>query len=782
MAKHEGEIGKVAVLGAGLMGSAIAAHVANAGLPVVLLDVVADGAEDRSALAKGAIAKMLKARPAPFMHRRAARLVTPGNLEDDLEMLADADWICEAVIENLEIKHKVYREVERHRKAGSIVSSNTSTIPLVELTAGMPEAFVRDFAVTHFFNPPRYMRLLELVAGEGTRADASDALRRFADVRLGKEVVSAKDTPGFIANRIGVLWSYVALGEAMDMGLAVEEADAVVGRPMGIPKTGIFGLADLTGIDLAPHVNQSMLRLLPEGDAFVRAFDAEGQLATTVARMIERGLVGRKGKGGFYRLKRKDGARVKEALDYTTLEYRSTIKPRLDSVEAARQGLRALVEHEDKGGRYAWTVLKHTLSYAASLVPEIADSIVDVDRAMRTGYAWKYGPFEQIDQLGTGWFAERLAAEGLPVPALIEAADGRPLYKEEGTKRFHFAPAGDYAEVPLEASAWRLADKKRGAQPLSKNRSASLWDLGDGVACIEFHSKMNSIDADIIAMLREAAKLDKRGFKALVIGNDGENFSVGANVGVALFAANAAMWPVIEQAVQGLQAALLGLKYAPFPVVGAAAGMALGGGCEVLLHCDRVQAHAESYIGQVEVGVGLIPAGGGIKEVVTRWITATDRPGGPMPAISQAFEQISLAKVATSAAEARDLRYLRPDDQVTMNRGRLLADAKALALDLVQDYQPPEPVTINLPGASARVAMEMAVEGFVAAGKATAHDRVVATALAEAISGGDTDITEEIGEKALMALERKGFLALIKTPATLDRIEHMLETGKPLRN
>jgi 3-hydroxyacyl-CoA dehydrogenase len=775
-------IEKVAILGAGVMGSAIAAHVANAGVPVVLLDIVPKGANDRNVLAAGAIQKMLKAKPAPFMHKRTAKLITPGNLEDDLDQVADADWICEAVLEDPAVKQELYRRLEEHRKAGSIVTSNTSTIPLEKLTEGLGEAFAADFAVTHFFNPPRYMRLLEIVAGEKTNPAALKALSRFADVRLGKEVVACHDTPGFIANRVGIYWSYLAMSEAMRLGLTVEEADAVVGRPMGIPKTGIFGLADLTGIDLAPHVNQSMLALLPESDPFCQAFDAEGQLAQTVTRMIGEGLTGRKGKGGFYRRTKVDGSYVKETLDYASFEYRAPIKARLGSVKAARKGLRALVEHEDKGGEYAWAVLGRTLAYAAALIPEIADNIVDVDRAMRNGYAWKHGPFEQIDQLGTGWLAERLAADGIEVPELLKVAEGRPLYREEGTRRQYLTLAGEYADVPVAEDAWRLADKKRGAKPIASNASASLWDVGDGVACLEFHAKMNAIDADIVTMIVKASKLGNKGYKALIVGNDADNFSVGANVGVILFAANAAMWPVIEQGVQGLQAALLKLKYAPIPVVGAAAGMALGGGCEVLLHCDRVQAAAESYIGLVEVGVGLVPGGGGIKELVTRTLSNKRRPGGPMPALTQTFEQISLAKVATSAAEARDMLYLLPEDAITMNRQRLLADAKAKALELAEGYTPPEPVEVSLPGPSARAAFDMAVEGFVAQGKATAHDQVVARALAEVVSGGDTDITEEIGEKALMTLERKAFLSLIKMPATLDRIEHMLETGRPLRN
>ena len=377
------DIGKAAVIGAGQMGSAIAAHVASAGVPVVLLDIVPEGADNRNELAEGAIAAMLKATPAPFMHRSSARLITPGNLEDDTGLLSDADWICEAVVEDLDVKQKVYRAADSARKAGSIVTSNTSTIPLSRLVEGMPEPFASDFAITHFFNPPRYMRLLEFVPGPNTRSGASDSIREFCDVRLGKEVVRAKDTPGFIGNRIGIYWSYVAMSEAIALELTVEEADAVVGPPMGIPKTGIFGLVDLTGIDLAPKVNATMLAMLPPEDAFCREFDAEGPLVSLLSDMVADGHIGRKGKGGFYRMLRDGTARELQARDIETGEYRAVSKPRLDSVEAAKDGgLRALVEHPDKGGRYAWHVLSRVLAYAASLVPDVAEAISDIDRAM----------------------------------------------------------------------------------------------------------------------------------------------------------------------------------------------------------------------------------------------------------------------------------------------------------------------------------------------------------------------------------------------------------------
>ncbi len=777
------DIRKVGVLGSGVMGSGIAAHVANAGVPVVLLDIVPEGANHRNALAAGAIARMVKTKPAPLMDPANAKLITPGNLEDDLGLLADCDWICEAVVENVAAKHAIYAKVDGVRRPGSILSSNTSTIPLATLLEGMPAGLAADFAVTHFFNPARYMRLLEIVAGPETRADAIETLHVFADHRLGKEVVFCKDTPAFIANRIGIFWSTVAMAEALDMGLSVEEADAIVGRPMGIPKTGIFGLMDLTGIDLAPHINESMLELLPADDPFREVFDPQGALAKLIAQMIEEGNTGRKGKGGFYRLAQHNGARVKEARDLVTGEYRIADKPRFEGVDAARRGgLRALVEHPDRGGQYAWRVLRQVLRYAAALVPEISDDIVAVDRAMRTGYAWKQGPFEQIDALGPAWLAERLRADGLPVPKFLEVAGERPLYREDDATVRYLGVEGAYHDIATRGGAWRLADIKRGAERIAGNGAASIWDLGDGVACLEFHSKMNSIDGDIIAMIREAAKIDKRGYKALVIGNDAQNFSVGANIGLALFAANTAMWPLIEQSVRGGQDAVLALKYAPFPVVGAPAGMALGGGCEVLLHCDAIQAHAESYIGLVELGVGLIPGWGGTKELVMRNHLAAGRPGGPMPPVVAAFETISLAKVATSAAEARRLMFLRAYDGITMNRDRVLADAKARALELAVDYQPPEPAEIVLPGPTGRIALEMAVDGVVKPGKATAHDGVVARALARVVSGGETDVTETMSEKDLMALERDAFLGLIRTPATLDRMEHMLATGKPLRN
>ncbi|HUI18504.1 MAG TPA: 3-hydroxyacyl-CoA dehydrogenase NAD-binding domain-containing protein [Alphaproteobacteria bacterium] len=775
------KIERAAVVGAGVMGSAIAAHIANAGLPVLLLDIVPPGAKERDALAAGAIERMLKADPAPFMSKAAARLVTAGNLEDDLGKLADVDWIVEAVVENLEVKQALYAKLEGVRKKGSVVSSNTSTIPLKKLVEGLPDSFAEAFLITHFFNPPRYMRLLELVAGPRTRKATADAIRSFADERLGKGVVDCKDTPGFIANRIGTLWLQVAVDGAFAMGLSVEEADAVVGRPMGVPKTGVFGLMDLVGIDLMPHVAASMLASLPQGDMYRSVF----REIPLVKKMIADGYTGRKGKGGFYRLARKEGGeRIKESIDLASGSYAPSKKASLESVAAARKGgLKALLEHPDKGGQYAWRVLSRTLAYAASLVPEIADTIPAVDEAMRLGYAWRYGPFELIDRLGTAWFAEKLKAAGMTVPPLLERAAGRPFYKTEGGKLRYLATDGDYAELVRPAGVLLLADVKRGAAPLLRNASASLWDIGDGVVCLEFHSKMNAMDPDILDLIQRAMKLVKEKYKALVIHNEGDNFSVGANVGLVLFAANVGLWPLIEDMVGKGQATYKALKYAPFPVVAAPSGMALGGGCEIVLHASAVQAHAETYMGLVEVGVGLVPGWGGCKEVITRWLANRKRPRGPMPAIGKAFEMIGTAQVAKSAFEAREMLLLRESDGITMNRDRLLADAKARALELAKDFKPHEPPKeIRLPGRTARAALGLAVESLRREGKATPYDVNVSTALATVLSGGDTDITDTLSEDDLTKLERSAFMTLVRSEGTLRRIEHMLETGKPLRN
>ncbi len=775
------DIKKAAVIGAGVMGAGIAAHITNAGIPCVLLDIVPKSGDNRNAIAEGAVAKMLKTDPAPFMSKRNAQMITTGNIEDNLDLLADCDWIIEAVIERLDIKQDLYKKVQKHRKAGSVVSSNTSTIPLHELEAGMPPEMVPDFMITHFFNPPRYMRLLEIVGGPKTRKDALATIREFGDVRLGKGVVVAKDTPGFIGNRIGIYWMQNALLAAMELGLTIDEADAIGSRPFGIPKTGVFGLLDLIGIDLMPHLAKSMLSLLPKTDPYV-AISAEPPVVTT---MLKNGWIGRKGPSGFYRLRKEGGEKIKESINLKTGEYAPSVKATLESINAGKKGVKGVIEHPDKGGQYAWKLASKGLVYTAALVPEIADTIVDVDEAMKDGYGWKLGPFEIIDSIGAKWFADKLAADKIEVPPLVKlAAEKGGFYKVDGKKLMYLTTKGEYAEVVRAPGVLKLSDVKRGATPVLKNPSAKVWDIGDGVLCFEFTSRANSLDPMTMAAYKDVMKLIKadKKWKGLVVHNEGPNFSVGANIGLVLFAANIAVWSELESQIEDGQKTYQALKMAPFPVVSAPLGMALGGGCEILLHSAAIQAHAETYTGLVEVGVGVIPGWGGCKEMLLRLKGDPRLPKGPIPAVARAFELIGTAQVAKSAFEAKEMGILRKDDQISMNRDRLLADAKAKVLKLAEGYAPPKEQVISLPGPNGVAALKVALEGFKLAGKLTPHDEVVSLVLAKVLTGGNTDHTETIGEKDLMKLERAAFLELARNPATLARMEVMLDTGKPLRN
>jgi len=771
-------IKQVAVIGAGVMGAGIAAHIANSGTPVLLLDIVPEGAKNRNAVAEGAVAKMLKTDPAPFMSKRVAKLITCGNIEDDLDKIAKCDWVIEAVIERLDIKQDLYRKIDAVRAKGSVVSSNTSTIPLATLIDGMDESFAQDFIITHFFNPPRYMRLLELVGSGVTRDGVIDAVADFADRKLGKTCVTCHDEPGFIANRLGVYWIQAAMVEAMDRKLTVEEADSVIGRPFGIPKTGVFGLMDLVGLDLMPHVQSSMAGLLDKSDPF-HAIYRESEL---VNKLIADGYTGRKGKGGFYRLNREGGQKVKESVDLQTGEFAKSEKARLGSVRAAGKDPRKMMEASDKGGQYGRAVMGKTLAYAAFIAEAAANSIVDVDDAMKLGYAWKTGPFELIDAIGVDALISMLEEDGVEVPALLKKAAGKSFYKVEDGDLYYLGFDGEYAKVNRPDGVILLEDIKRKSERVAGNRAASLWDIGDGVACLEFHTKMNALDSDVLGAIKTSIRTVKKQFKAMVIYNEGSNFSAGANLGLALFAANIAAWPEIENLVETGQETYKALKYSPFPVVGAPSGLALGGGCEVLLHCDAVQAHGETYIGLVEPGVGLIPAWGGCKEMIRRWAENPKFVKGPMAPSAKAFEIISVATVAKSAMEAKENLFFRETDGITMNRNRLLADAKERALSMVDGYEAPEEFTYRLPGEAARVAFEMAVDGFHRLGKATDYDRVVAGELAKVLAGGDTDVTEELSEDDILELEREGFMRLVRNEGTMARVEHMLLTGKPLRN
>lgn len=766
---------KLCVIGAGTMGAGIAAQAANAGVPVLLLDIVRDPA-DRNAVAAGAVERLKKAEPAAFMSKAAAKLVEVGNIDDDLGRVAECDWVIEAIVEKIELKHALYEKLEGVRRPGTAVSSNTSTIPLDRLIEGRSEAFARDFLITHFFNPPRYMRLLEIVAGPKSDPALVAAVSDFADRAMGKTVVRAKDTPGFLANRVGTYWLQAAINAAFELGVSVEDADAIGGKPMGVPKTGIFGLVDLVGIDLMPYLKASLTSTLPANDPY-QAIAHDHPL---ILKMIADGYTGRKGKGGFYRINREAG-KVKEAINLTTGEYAKAKKP-VSIPSAAQKDLRALISAPGMVGAYAWAVLGPTLAYAAGLIGEASDDILAIDTAMKLGYNWKYGPFELIDRIGVADFVARLQADGREVPAILTTAAERPFYRVEEGVRQYLGADGEYHAIARPEGVLLLEDIKAASKPLLKTASAALWDIGDGVVALEFTGKMNALDGEVMKLIEKAIPLVAEQYKALVVYNEGSNFSAGANLGLAIFAINIAAWGEVEKLVAGGQRAYKALKYAPFPVVAAPFGMALGGGCEICLNADAVQAHAETYIGLVECGVGLIPGWGGCGELMVRAAESPKAPKGPMPPVAKAFETISTATVAKSAANAKEIGYLRPGDGITMNRDRLLADAKARALAMAEGYTPPAPPVFRLPGASGKTALELAVKGFRARGIATPYDEVVADKLATVLTGGEADVVDIVTEEQLLALELREFMSLVRDSRTQARVEHMLTTGKPLRN
>jgi len=771
-------IEKVAVIGAGVMGASIAAHISNAGIPVYLLDVVPKSSngevKNRNVVAETAVKKLLKANPAALMHKKNARLITTGNIEDHLKLLSDANWVIEAVIEDLAIKQKLYGQLEQLCNSQAIISSNTSTIPLRQLMDGFSPDFQSRFMITHFFNPPRYMRLLELVSSSSIQEKLINSIRDFAEITLGKGCVKCKDTTGFIANRIGIFWVQCGLIEAFKQDISVEEADAVMSAPFGIPRTGIFGLLDLVGLDLIPHIMESM-KQLPVQDAFYEI----NQMPELFTQMIADGYIGRKGKGGFYRLNTSNGKRVKESIDLNTGVYNKSEKPRLDCLKIAhKQSLQDFLSLDDKCSIYAWTVISKTLLYAASLIPEIADDITSIDKAMCLGYNWEFGPFELLDKIGTDWFVERINQEGREIPELLTSDN---FYKTDSGILEYRTLSATYQPVPGAEGVLLLSDVKLKSPAVLENASASLWDLGDGVACFEFHSKMNTFDMDILGLLGESLKKVEKDFKALVIHNEAENFSAGANLGLLMFAIDQGDWEGVENLIRQGQQTFMSLKYAPFPVVAAPSGLAIGGVCEILLHCDAIQAHAELYTGLVEVGVGLVPGWGGCKEYLRRCLHLKIF-GGPMPPVVKAFETIAMAKVSKSAVEAKELLFLSKTDGITMNKSRLLADAKNKALSISQNYVVPEPTEYKLPGKTAKALLDMTVKGFRLLGKVTAYDVEVADRLATVLTGNDCDFMVPLSEDELLDLECMVFTEIVKQEGTLARLDHMLKTGKPLRN
>ena len=816
-------INKVAILGAGTMGARIAAHFANAGVPSYLLDIVpgdvASGAAGaRNKIAAAGLDAAKKSKPAAFMDASLARFVTVGNFEDDLRKVAEVDWIIEAVVENLEIKRALLKKVEAIRKPGTIVTTNTSGLPVGKIAEGFTDDFRRAWFGTHFFNPPRYMRLLEIIPTPEADQASIDAVSHFCDVSLGKGVVVAKDTPNFIANRIGTFSVLNVMRLMQEMDLAIEDVDALTGQALGWPKSATFRTIDLVGLDILGHVVGNMT-------ANVHDERSDLQLPDFFKRMLDRKWLGDKTKGGFYKknVSRSPAEAGKEderlALDWKTLEYRPRHKPRFAALDMAKNiedtgaRLRVLLGLEGSGlqkgdrvGAFLWAALSDLWNYSANRVPEIADSIVEIDRAMRLGFNWELGPFELWDAAGLDATVERMKKEGKPIAAKVEqliASGKKSWYLDDPqavSGRVYFdLGANEYRRVRVPDGVWSVMVAKKSNGAAKKNSGASLVDLGDGVGCIEFHSKMNSLGADIIGLILQTLKPGGAGdhFDAFVITNDATNFSVGANLMLLLMSVQEEEWDDVDLAIRQFQGMTQAIKFSPKPVVVSAFGLCLGGGTEISLHAAARQPHGELYTGLVEVGVGLLPGGGGCKEMLLRAVdSAAASRGGQvsgealagsiemLEAIKRAFETIATAKVATSAHEARALGLLAESDRITMNRERVLSDAKARALELVRaGYEPPVPRTdIPAPGESLLATLRMGVHLMRRGNYITEYEVKLATKIAEVLCGGNVTPGTPVSEQYILDLEREGFKSLCGEKRTQERIQYTLKTGKTLRN
>ena len=806
----ERRIEKAVVLGAGTMGSRIAAHFANAGLPCVLLDIVPANLSaeappaERNKIVRAGLGAARKSKPAAFFTPSLADKIAIGNFEDDLARCAEADWIVEAVAENLEIKRKLLGRVAQFRKPGAIVTTNTSGLPVHLIAEGMSEEFQQHWAGTHFFNPPRYLKLVEVIPGPKTSREVIETLNEFCDRRLGKGVVIAEDTPNFIANRIGTFSMLNALRLMNRLQMTVEEVDACTGPAVGWPKSATFRTADIVGLDVLVHVVKNIYETAPNDES-----RETYKVPALVEEMVKRGWLGDKTGQGFYKKVR--GAAEKEilVLDPNTMEYRPRQKAKFASlemgkaIEDTRERLRALVgplldgQKGDKAQQFIWGGLSEMCLYAARRVPEISDNLADVDRAMRWGFGWDLGPFAMMDAVGVKAFAAQVQKEGRAIPSVIEKvlSSGREGFyeSEKGTTTVFDICTGGVKQVQEPGGIIILKSLKEAGREIEKNAGASLIDLGDGVVCCEFHAKMNSIGADLIAMMHKGLKRLETDFDAMVIANQAVNFSVGANLMLVLVAAQEQEWDELHLAVKQFQNVNLAVKYAPKPVVAAPQGMALGGGCEVSLHAARIQAAAEAYMGLVETGVGLIPGGGGSKEMLIR---ANEHASGAedldlFHALKPLFEAIAMAKVGTSAEECRELGYLRREDGVSMNRDRLVADAKEVALALARGgykrgaanwQEGAETTQIKVLGEAFLAGAKLAIHMMVRGGFASEYDAHVGRKLANILAGGPLTAPQLVTEQYLLDLEREAFVSLCGEKKTQERIAHTLKTGKPLRN
>ncbi|MEQ8766605.1 MAG: 3-hydroxyacyl-CoA dehydrogenase NAD-binding domain-containing protein [Planctomycetota bacterium] len=795
------KIERAAVLGSGVMGTALAAHLANAGLDVLLLDIVPPelSPEDeakgltkahpafRNRFAAQSLERALKSDPAPFFTKSLARRIHVGNLEDDLSKIAEVDWILEAVIERLDIKQSLFEKVEAHRKPGTIVTTNTSGLSVAAMAEGRSDDFRAHFLGTHFFNPPRYLHLLEIIPGPDTKAEVVDFMSRFGDRRLGKGVVPAKDTPNFIANRIGAFAALHTIHAMIEAGLSVEAVDKLTGKTIGRPKSATFRTADLVGLDTFLHVARNIVENAP-GDESRSVFEPPA----AIQQMVEKKWLGEKTGQGFYKKsKDEEGNRMILSLDLKTMEYGPQEKVALPVLEMSknvsdlRERLQMLIADRSPAGQFLWQTLSATLVYAAHRVPEISDSIQDVDAAMRWGFGWELGPFEIWDAFGVDRVVKRLEKEGRDVPplALMALGHGGSFYLEDGPQTAVLTPTGERVPFTLPEGVIVLDQLKKQEREIKRNAGASLIDLGDGIACFEFHSKMNSIGADTLGLLSWSLDEVTKNFEGLVIGNQGSVFSAGANLMLLLLEAQEGNWDEIDLAIRQFQKATTSLRRCIKPVVVAPFQLTLGGGCEFVLHGDRVQASAEAYVGLVELGVGLIPAAGGTKEMAARALCDLPPQADPLPPLMKAFETIAMAKVAKSAREAFDLGFLRQGDGITMNGDRLIAAAKARALAMAEaGYAPPPPPEILAVGRDGLAALRTGVRQMLLGNYISEYDAHLAEKVAHILCGGELTRPTLCSEQYFLDLEREAFLSLVGHRNTQARMGHMLKTGKPLRN
>jgi 3-hydroxyacyl-CoA dehydrogenase len=818
-------IHKVAVLGAGTMGARIAAHLANAGVPTYLLDIVPPDADApaRNKIAAAGLDAANKSKPAAFMDPALARLVTVGNFEDDLKKLAEVDWIIEAVVENLDIKRALLKKVEAIRMPGTIITTNTSGLPVGQIAEGFPDGFRRAWFGTHFFNPPRYMRLLELIPTPETDHALIDAVSHFCDVHLGKGVVVAKDTPNFIGNRIGTFSVLNVMRLMQEMDLTIEDVDALTGQAVGWPKSATFRTIDLVGLDILGHVVGNMTQNVHDERNDLK-------LPDFFTQMLQRKWLGDKTKGGFY--KKVKGGEGKEderlAIDWKTLEYRPRQKPKFAALDMARNvedtGLRLRMllglpdgkgpssgaaassgSQKDKAGAFLWAVLSDLWTYSANRVPEISDSIVEIDRAMKLGFNWELGPFELWDAAGVEPTVACMKKEGKPVAENVGnlLASGQKSWYSDDPKtasgrKYWDLSRGSSRAVDVPQGVWSVTVAKKSNGVVKKNSGASLVDLGDGVACLEFHSKMNALGADIIGLITQSLKPGGPGdsFDAFVITNDAANFSVGANLMLLLMSVQEEEWDDVDLAIRQFQGMTQAIKFAPKPVVSAPFGLCLGGGTEISLHAAARQPQAELYTGLVEVGVGLLPGGGGCKEMLLRAVDAAAAASEKssrealagsvemLEAMKKTFQTIATARVATSAHEARGLGFLNDADHITMNRDRVLSDAKARALELVRaGYEPPVPrIDIPAPGENLLAALKMGVYLMRQGDFITDYEVKLGGKIAEVLCGGNITPGTPVSEQYILDLEREAFKSLCGEKKTQERIQYTLKTGKTLRN